>query len=510
MAVTSEIEVKLTGSPSELSAAFANLQGTHPTRATLLTTYYDTPDGRLQRNGFALRVREQNGARELTLKQDHGDGLTRAEWSASLEAPRGRDDRPDPGLLPSRTPRAALGIEDAAALEPAFITDFERRKKEIRAGDAVVEVALDLGRIVAGERQEPLAELEFELLGGPVGDMLQGVRSVLCERSLCIGTRSKAARGMDLSRGVPPSAVKATPAHLAPSNTIDAALASVCRVSSIQTLGNIAPILEVGDPEGVHQLRVSLRRLRSALLFFKDHVGPSAKALNKEARRALRRLGPARDLDVFLLETLPAVAAANPCEPSLARLREAAEARRSRACADVHRLIRSRRFNCFLLDLVAAAESGGLVVTGTAEPLPSAARHRLARRHRRLMKLAGGFDQLTPPERHRVRLALKKLRYACDYSRGLFPGSATRDYLKRLSRLQDDLGHLNDAVVARKISTRMAADDPDAASGASLVGAWCIERARMVEPGLRRAWRQLTETAPFWLAPPSGGATATD
>ena len=506
----SEIEVKLTGSPGDLIEAFGSLRGSRPTHAHLLTTYYDTPDGRLRRKGFALRVREKGGARELTLKQDRGDGLTRAEWSTPLEGPRGRGERPDPGLLPSQAPRAALGIEDPAALEPAFLTDFERRTKELRAGGAAVEVALDLGRIVAGERQESLAELEFELLSGPVDDMLSAVRSVVREHRLSLGTRSKAARGMDLSRGVSPSGVKATPADLAASHTIDEALARVCRVSSIQALGNLAPIMQAGDPEGVHQLRVSLRRLRSALLFFRDHVGSRAKTLNKNARRALKRLGPARDLDVFLIETMPPVAAANPAEPGLSRLRVAAEARRSAACEDVHRLIRGPRFNRFLLDLLTAAESGGLAVTGAAEPLLAVARHRLALRHGRLMKLAGGFDHLTPTERHRVRLALKKLRYACDYSRGLFPGSATQAYLKRLSGLQDDLGQLNDAAVAQRISSRIAAEDPDAAAGASLVSAWCVEQLRAAEPGLRNTWRQFADTSPFWLVSRSDDEPAID
>ena len=493
-----EIEVKLTGPASELRAAFAGMRGDRPIRRRLLTTYYDTPGGSLRRRGFALRVRETNGGRELTLKQDRGDGLTRDEWSAALPASAVENAPPDLRLLRSRAPLAQLGIEDGAALLPVFHTDFERRTTEIQRGDAVVEVALDEGRIVAGERHEPLAELEFELLSGPVGDMLAGVRAVVDERRLSVGTRSKAARGADLWRDGSPSAVKAKPANLDASDAVGEALVKVCRVASRHALGNVAPIMDAGDPEGVHQLRVSLRRLRSALLFFGDHAGSGANRLKKGARRALRRLGSARDLDVFLLETLPPVVEANGAEPGLTHLREAAEARRAAAYADARRLLGGRRFNRFLLDLLGAAASGGLVAKGADEPLLGVARGRLAARHRRLMRLAEGFEQLTPAERHRVRIALKKLRYACDYSRGLFRSDATRAYLARLSGLQDELGGLNDAAVARRIARELATDDPRAATGAALVRAACVERVRAAEPDLRRAWREFAATPPFW------------
>lgn len=513
-----EVEVKLTGRPGELAAAFADLRGARPTRRHLLSTYYDTPDRRLRDGGFALRVRERDGDRELTLKQDRGDGLTRGEWNASLPASRDQTAPPDLNLLPVRAPITALGLDDGPGLEPAFLTDFERRTKDVRIGDAVVEVALDVGRIVAGDRHAPIAELEFELLDGPVSDLLAGVRSVLDERRLSLGTRSKAARGMDLSSGVAPSAMKAQSANLDASDTVDEALAKVCRVTSMQALGNLAPIIDAADPAGVHQLRVALRRLRSALLFFRDHSGARAKRLHKEARRALRRLGPARDLDVFLLEALPPVIAAHPGEGGLGRLREAAAVRRAEAHADVRRLIESRRFNRLLLDLMEAAAVGGLAppavdgrtagvdrlgAGGAAAPLLAVARERLALSHRRLMERARGFDRLTPDERHAVRIALKKLRYACAYARGLFPGPAARAYLTRLSDLQDALGRLNDGAVARRISRKLVARDPDAAPGAALVGAMCLEWERAAEPALLTAWRDFAEVTPFWREPPS-------
>ena len=495
---TVEIEVKLTGTGAELSAAFDDLGGGRPARERLLTTYYDTPEGHLRRRGYALRIRSRGGDRELTLKRDEGDGLTRGEWTSPLPPATRDDGTPRLDQLPAEAPVGDLGIAAADALNPTFLTDIERTKKEVRTGDAVVEASLDTGRISAGERETPVAELELELLSGPVGDMLAGARELLAKRRLAVGTRSKAARGTDLLLGTSPTAVRAARPKLDPADSIDGALADVVRAASIQVTGNLAPVLEAGDPEGIHQLRVSLRRLRSALLFLKPHLGSRADALNREARRALKRLGPARDLDVFLLETLPAVIDANPEVSTLLRIRDAARERRDAAHASTRELILGRRFNRFVLDLLQVAHSGGLVARESGETLVETARDRLAARYQSLMKAGRGFDRLGESERHRVRIALKKLRYVCDYSRSLFPGPAVRSCLRRLSSLQDDLGRLNDAAVARQISGELAAADPTAVDGAARVRDWCDERVRSAEPGLIESWRTFVAAEPFW------------
>ena len=180
------------------------------------------------------------------------------------------------------------------------------------------------------------------------------------------------------------------------------------------------------------------------------------------------------------------------------RLRDAAPKRRDAAHASARKLILGRRFNRFVLDLLQVAHGGGLVVRESGETLVETARNRLAARYRSLMKTGKGFDRLGEPQRHRVRIALKKLRYACDYSRSLFPGPAVDTYLRGLSALQDDLGGLNDAAVARQISEELAGADPAAADGASRVRDWCDERVCSAEPGLVESWRTFVAAEPFW------------
>ncbi len=485
--------MKLIGDSAVLPVAFATLNGSSHATQNVLSTYYDTPDGHLWRRGFTLRLRKKRDAHELTLKQEGGNGLKRGEWTSVVTKPE-----VDIRLLPQDAPRAEIGVIFPEEVEPRFCSDIERTKTIFKTGDAVLEVSLDMGRIVAVERQMPVAELEFELLSGSVADMLTGVRSIMQNNDLSISTQSKASRGMDLLKNAPPPAVRATKPDLDASDTIEEAIAKVIAVTAMQTMGNLAAAVDARDPEGVHQLRVSLRRLRSALLVFRDQLGSWAGDLNTEARRALRQLGPVRDFDVFLSETLPPVVAGNPDEPGLACLGETAVKRQEEAYRDVRKLLADRRFNGFLLDLLTVAEGGGLVVEGADQSLIPTARRTLAKQHKRVMKAGETFDLLTEAQRHEVRIALKKLRYACDYFQIVFPRQLTRPYLKRLVALQDYLGRLNDMTVAGQITRELAAGDANAALGAALVKGWYNHHLLTAEPHMRRAWRKFAGAEPFW------------
>ena len=490
-----EIEVKLTGEAAELSTIFKQLKGDSPSTSRVVSTYYDTPDGHLWQRGFSLRLREKGDGHELTLKRQDGKAWERGEWTSAVRQPVA-----DIGLLPEAAPRRDIGAVLPEELNPLFASDIKRAKKNLALDGAMVEVALDLGRIVNGAREAPVAELEFELLNGSVAVMLEHVRSLMGPHQLAFDARSKAARGIDFVTGAPPDWVKAVKPTLGTSDTIDRAVTKIVGVTAMQITGNLAAAADGRDPEGVHQLRVALRRLRSAFTLFKRDLAHRADGLGSEARRALGRLGPARDLDVFLLETMPPVLASAPDNAALLKLVGTAEARREDAYADVRQLVREPEFNRFLLDLMIVAEYGGLVVTNYDMPLRPAAVALLQKRHKNVLKVGGDFANLPYPDRHRVRIALKKLRYACDYFQDLFDRDAARPYLKRMASLQDDLGRLNDATVAEQIVDSLAGDDKEARVGGALVTGWYRHRLMTVEPHMLKAWTQFAEARPFWRA----------
>lgn len=203
---------------------------------------------------------------------------------------------------------------------------------------------------------------------------------------------------------------------------------------------------------------------------------------------------------MFLTETLPPVLGGDETNTALLRLAGRAEARSRAAYREVRTLVGSPRFNGFLFDLLLFAENGGSVIRDRDTMLRPVAVKLLQKRHKKVLKTGRDFTHLSTDRRHDVRIALKKLRYACDYFHSLFPKKSTAAYLKRMESLQNDLGWLNDATVAEHLVDDLAADDMQAALGGALVKGWYRHRLVQVAPHMVAAWQDFTETRPFWRA----------
>ena len=495
-----EIEIKLAGRAAALRKAFAGLGGPAPRAEKTVSAYYDTADARLWRRGFTLRLRAAGGAHELTLKRASGAALTRGEWTARVAEPA-----PHIGLLPAESPRAEIGAVLPEELERAFVSEIARKKKRIEAGGARVEAVLDEGRIAGGGRERAVAEIELELLEGPLAGMLNCARALLAAHDLHVGTLSKAARGRALLADAPVPAAKAERPVFSAAGPLAGAVRAIAAQTAAHIVANLAAAADGRDAEGVHQLRVGLRRLRTLLSLLPENVLPRPPGFADEAKRALRALGPARDLDVFIAETLPPVARANPGTPELARLGALAAERARAAYGEVRGLLAERRFNLFLIDLLLMAE-GEPAPEGAADTAPAAlAGPLLRKRYRKVIRAGRGFGALSPPERHEARIALKKLRYACDYFQSLYPRKAARRWLAAMAKLQDALGRLNDAAVAERLANEIAADDTEARIGAAAVKGWYSHRLRAVDSRTAAAWRKFAAARPFWRGPARGG-----
>lgn len=488
-----EIELKLAGSEPVLQAAFEDLAGGPPEPTRVVSTYYDTSDGRLWRRGYTLRLRPRGARHELTLKQRRAGSLERGEWTALLDEPA-----VDLALLPADAPRGRLGLILPEEFEVRYQTDMNRAKHVLERDGSRIELALDTGVIRSELRECGVAELEFELLEGPVSGLLKLADGVLERHALSFSTRTKSDRGASLAADTPPEWTKATRPTLHPQDTIDQAMAKIVAVSVSQTIGNLAAAADGRDSEGVHQLRISLRRLRSALSLFRPQLTDRARALDLSARQALKRLGQARDLDVFLEETIAPVLQDDPGNPALARLAAIAGEHRQAAYDEVRALLEDRTFGRFLVALLLAARNGGLITQTAGGMLKPLAIALLARRHRKVCKAGRRFASLGSERRHEVRIALKKLRYACDFFQPLFPRKATSRYLGLMADLQDDLGRLNDATVAEDVVDRLTAGDGDAALGGAVVKGWYRHRLVTAEPTMLEAWRRFSEAPPFW------------
>ena len=512
-----EREIKLTGDPDSLAAVWqapslARRAGREVLRE-LETTYYDTADLRLRRRGLALRVRRDGQRFVQTIKtENNGQGglLSRREFSSPVKS-----SRPEPQRVDDAELRQRIGLILPAELKPVFTTRIERKIRKIRAGGprqpkALIEVALDQGEVTAKAGRRPISELELELLEGSPDALYDFAVKLNGETPLALETVTKSERGYALALGEEAVWVKAEELILKPEATLNTALGAIFQTCIRHWLANHAAVLEGHDPEGVHQLRVALRRLRSALSVFKPILPAEDTAwINGEARWLIQSLGPARDWDVFLTELLPPLRSARKGNGDLETLAAAAEDARRLGYIKARTALRSARYTTFVLKLgrwIGRAGWRGTEGPGRFEERVADFACRLLRkRHKRVLKEGRDFERLSDEERHRLRITLKKLRYTAEFFASLYADDKTRPYLKALKSLQDELGHLNDVVVAEDLLDSLlgSGDGSNTAAlraAAGMVVGWYTHGVAVSRPGLEGRWRDFAASEPFWSA----------
>lgn len=516
-----EIELKLAATPETLErlrtlpdiAACARNRGTV---RRLESVYFDTAENALRQRGLSLRVRRSGRSFVQTLKTEIGanGGLARDEWEAPVGTPEPSLSALD-GVAAERLP-ATLS---ATALKPVFTTRVQRHRRLLdhppsdpAAGPAsVVEIAFDKGTVEAEGGALPLSEIELELKSGRPAALYRLALALHEAAPLRLETEAKSDRGFRLATGDAPSWRKARPVALGKDDTAETAFVGILRSCIDHWLANQAAALDGRDPEGVHQMRVALRQFRSALPLFK-HLVPSDQLawLKAEAKWVADSLGPARDWDVFLTETLPPVEAAWPGDDGLARLRAGAEQARADGYRAVRETIDAPRYTAFLLRLGAwiedrewrmavPADDREAAEQALSEPASMVAARRLRKRHRAVRKAGRGFADLDAEHRHKVRIAVKKLRYAVGFFDPLYRGKRVRAYEKALKRLQKLLGSANDAAVAaRLLSALPQTAEGGEAHAAGLILGWHGQRVAALQAGLVEAWDRFADARPFW------------
>lgn len=469
--------------------------------------YYDTANERLRRAGVALRLRRDGKRRLQTLKVE-ADGAafsTRAEWE--IPAPGGRL---EVGAFPREEILAATGLDVvrlARQLRPCFETRFARRSAPVIVDGATrAEISIDRGYVAAGERREPINEVELELKAGDAGSLLRYAGQLAKPLGLALEFESKAERGYRLVAGeaFPPPRKWRRP-KLGEIATPSEAFRAIFSAALTQAGANARGVAYGRDPEYLHQMRVGLRRLRSALLAFRDLVPKkAAKPLAERLRVLMPDLGAARDWDVFS-ESLVHLGTQEPERaPLLAPLLARARAKRAAARRRARIAAASPKLQAFLLRALrwVSDEPWKANAEKADGSLGAFAAVALERLHGRALREAEDIDWADAERRHRLRIRMKRLRYACDFFAASFAGAAARPYLKRLAALQDILGDLNDIAVARRllaeIAPRGSARDLTAAAGHCRHA--LAVRERMLVTSLDAAWAAFEKRRPFWRA----------
>lgn len=503
-----EIELKLQVPPAACASVERDLARGATRRLRLQAIYFDTADRRLAAAGLALRLRREGRRWVQTLKSGSAHGLERGEHDVVLAAPGGAEPALDVARHAGTAPGALLatalapGADGVApALLPLYRTDVQRRLRLSRTRRGLVELAYDRGEIAAQGpdgvlRRWPLCELEIEWKGGDPRAVTDVAARWAARHGLWPDSRGKAERGDRLSRGLGPGdpvpAVKAVPPRWRKGMTPPEAWRALLDTLLAQALPNWSEVAGGSPaPEAVHQLRVALRRLRTAERLVEGWPGLEPGTWGVAARALFDRLGATRDRDMLASGPLAAVdaALASLGEPPLARpaVGEAS------AWSDAERA----RHGALFIALQAALLVPPAPSPADAAPGPELRRlvaERLSDWQRRLRKEARRYASLDDDGRHRVRRRAKRLRYAAEFAAPLFPKAAVEAFLERLRAAQERLGDFNDLCVAMAACRSLAATEPRAWFALGWLAA--RREAALAEGAAALArWRQ---AEPFW------------
>jgi CHAD domain-containing protein len=277
---------------------------------------------------------------------------------------------------------------------------------------------------------------------------------------------------------------------LAPDTAPDVALRHIVAACHADLMKYRAVVLASRRPIGIHQTRVALRRLRAAFGLFKSAVdGPVVRALSAEAKWLAGECAPARDLHVFLNETLSDV------PPIIRRIgNRLARTHLERARS----ALSGARFEGFHRQLEAFI---ALSPASTDKHLDEFARNELGKRHDKVVHRGRRLGSLDERRLHRLRIAIKKLRYAADFLRPAFASPLAKPYIEATVRLQGALGALNDRAVAAYVLADLATAarlSEDAARPLKALARQAASGSKRRRRKLERAWKEFRKAGCFW------------
>jgi inorganic triphosphatase YgiF len=426
-------------------------------------------------------VKAETGAR--------GIAFDRSEWETEVEDTldlKAAENTPLGPFLDDEMFRATIG--------PAFTVITRRHGFLITMKDATVELVLDRTTLKAGLHAHRFAEIELELRSGEPAALFRIARKLSTSVPLRLSATTKSERGYRLLDGAAPKPVKSAPVRIVPGTTCAEAFQIVAREALSQIVRNEDLLRSFGETETLHQMRVGFRRLKAALAFFKPLLtGKQSRRIQKDLRRAAKRLGPARDLDV-LQESLAEPASALPARSDLDKIAK----QRAKAYEKLNRDLETRRFKKALLRTAIWVEAGRWLsdasvsaATARDRPVEVLAAEVLARRWKRLRRDAKRIEGLPVDERHALRMRIKTLRYGSEFFAETFEGDGVKRHRKALLALleamQEILGDMNDLAVRN-------AALPAAGIEAGLMN----ERMQALTRKAARTARRLRAARSFW------------
>ena len=460
-----------------------------PRGVPLGLTWLDTADGLLAGQGMILEEPRQ-GRRRLMRIMPPPQVAWRPGSSAEVLETLGNGEIP-----PEAADRALVLVASFAGIATRLsLTDG-------------VKAVLTKGLLRATLAEAPATRLT---LTGPRTAVLATMRALAEDLPLLPPRSALAEDARALARGQAPAPRRLGAPLLDPDlGTEDALVLAVGHLAEVLLWH--APAAEAGrSPEGVHQMRVAMRRLRSVLRVFRPACdGPSLRGFDARLRELAALLGPARDWDVWLGGLGAEIEAALPGEPRIAALLRAARQTRDAAYAALRPALQGPALRRIAWEAVALVETRPWRTEGDAEaaarreePIEAFAAGVLDKRWRRIEEAGEDIRDLPDAEFHALRIEAKRMRYAAELFAPLWGRKRVRRFLERLAEVQEAFGLANDAVVAHALMAHLAdragREDAQIAWASGVAEGWALARARRVRAKASTAWEDLIRGEIYW------------
>jgi inorganic triphosphatase YgiF len=517
-----EIEIKLWVSPKDIIALqnHPNFASTlhSPTSETLKSIYFDSDSRLLRDRGFTLRVRHNGDKRIQTVKAANiGAGyFERSELEQVIEG-----NRPDLTLVKDTSLGAILVNEPDKALKPVFETRIKRTTYHLNGNGAELVLAIDQGKIVAAGSSLPVSEIELELKRGNPTDLFRIARDIMDVIPAYLDFKSKSERGYDLIEKTVITAETARDPELNPGMTAGRAFTLIGRACLRHLVANVPAVME-RDSNALHQMRVALRRLRAAISLFSPVVADDrVVAIKSELKWLAQEFGPARNLDTLLVEVIRPLQKRHPTEPGLASIGNMFARKRLKSYRQALAAVQSARFRRLVLDTVEWIEIGpwstsedALMRARRDMPVEVYAAGELSQRRKKIRRRGARIEALNPEQLHRLRIQVKKARYATEFFSSLFRGKKCAKQCKAikscLMQLQNNLGKINDIVTHKTLFADIIARPTKGLTGeqnhhrAFAAGLIIGDQQAQVQKSLdraRKAYSRFDDAKAFWKLP---------
>ena len=517
-----EVELKLWVAPEDINAVLKSprfADSLHdPTRETLDSIYFDSKDRFLRDHGLTLRVRHDGEKRVQTIKSaDAGVGLfERSEWEQTIEA-----DQPDISGVKDTALGQILTDEVGRELKPVFETRIERTAYHLNGNGADIMLTIDEGQILAPDSSQPVSEIELELRQGHPSDLFRIARDILDIVPAQLEFKSKPERGYDLADKTALGAETGYDPELVPGTSAGRAFALIGRACLRHLVANVSAMLD-RDEIALHQMRVALRRLRAAISLFSAVTSDDRlEAIKTELKWLAQALGPARDLDTLLSEVIKPLRQQHANEPGFTSISNMFTRERLKSYRHAQEAVRSARFRSLVLDTTEWVEAGPWTVSDDPlkrayreMPIDAYAAEQLSHRRKQIRRRGRRIGELNAEQLHRLRIQVKKARYAVNFFSSVYGGKKSAKHSKKiksaLMQLQNSLGRMNDIVTHKALFSDIITNRAKGLSeeqsrhrafAAGLIIGDQQAQVQKLRDRARKAYGRFDSAKPFWKSP---------